>query len=142
MAKITGKEGETFSGTALVYDSEELMMAALDRKEIKAGIYMYVYIFYSDICMYVYISYILFSALDRKEIKAGNTIYTYIHTLYICIYIYIYNRYIYICISCLIYIHMYIRQRGNHPVRGAEGWPRHAGDAHANFGDHGRWSRQ
>jgi dihydroxy-acid dehydratase len=37
VAKITGKEGETFSGTAKVYDSEELMMAALERKEIKAG---------------------------------------------------------------------------------------------------------
>jgi len=37
VAKITGKEGETFSGTAKVYDSEELMMAALDRKEIEAG---------------------------------------------------------------------------------------------------------
>jgi len=37
VAKITGKEGETFSGTAAVFDSEEDMMAALDRKEIKAG---------------------------------------------------------------------------------------------------------
>ena len=46
MAKITGKEGETFSGTALVYDSEELMMAALDRKEIKAGNTIYTYILY------------------------------------------------------------------------------------------------
>ncbi|EKX37411.1 plastid dihydroxy-acid dehydratase [Guillardia theta CCMP2712] len=37
VAKITGKEGETFSGTAAVFDSEEDMLAALDRKEIKAG---------------------------------------------------------------------------------------------------------
>ena len=37
VAKITGKEGETFSGTAAVYDSEEDMLAALARKEIKAG---------------------------------------------------------------------------------------------------------
>jgi len=37
VAKITGKEGETFSGTAAVYDSEEDMLAALARKEITAG---------------------------------------------------------------------------------------------------------
>jgi len=37
VAKITGKEGETFSGVAAVYDSEEDMLAALSRKEIKAG---------------------------------------------------------------------------------------------------------
>jgi dihydroxy-acid dehydratase len=37
VAKITGKEGETFSGIAAVYDSEEDMLAALARKEIKAG---------------------------------------------------------------------------------------------------------
>lgn len=37
VAKITGKEGETFSGVAAVYDSEEEMLAALERKEIKAG---------------------------------------------------------------------------------------------------------
>jgi dihydroxy-acid dehydratase len=37
VAKITGKEGESFSGTAAVYDSEEDMLAALARKEIKAG---------------------------------------------------------------------------------------------------------
>jgi len=37
VAKITGKEGETFSGVAAVYDSEEDMLAALERKEIKAG---------------------------------------------------------------------------------------------------------
>eukprot|EP00624_Nannochloropsis_granulata_P004438 evm.model.NODE_31977_length_99932_cov_29.870142.19 len=37
VAKITGKEGERFSGVAAVYDSEEDMLAALERKEIKAG---------------------------------------------------------------------------------------------------------
>lgn len=37
VAKITGKEGETFTGTARVYDSEPLMMAGLENKEIKAG---------------------------------------------------------------------------------------------------------
>ena len=37
VAKITGKEGETFSGVAAVYDSEEEMLASLNRKEIKAG---------------------------------------------------------------------------------------------------------
>lgn len=37
VAKITGKEGLIFEGTAKVYDSEELMMAGLERKEIKAG---------------------------------------------------------------------------------------------------------
>jgi len=37
VAKITGKEGETFTGTARVYDSEPLMMAGLARKEIKCG---------------------------------------------------------------------------------------------------------
>jgi hypothetical protein len=35
VAKITGKEGETVSGTAAVFDCEEDMLAALDRKEIK-----------------------------------------------------------------------------------------------------------
>lgn len=37
VAKITGKEGETFTGTARVYDSEPLMMAGLENKEIKCG---------------------------------------------------------------------------------------------------------
>jgi len=37
VAKITGKEGETFTGTARVYDSEPLMMAGLNNKEIKCG---------------------------------------------------------------------------------------------------------
>jgi dihydroxyacid dehydratase/phosphogluconate dehydratase len=51
VAKITGKEGETFSGTALVYDSEELMMAALDRKEIKAGNTIYIFIYICISCL-------------------------------------------------------------------------------------------
>jgi len=37
VAKITGKEGLRFEGVAKVYDSEELMMAGLNRKEIKKG---------------------------------------------------------------------------------------------------------
>ncbi|KAG5191107.1 dihydroxy-acid dehydratase [Tribonema minus] len=37
VAKITGKEGLTFSGVAKVYDCEEDMMAGLDRKEITPG---------------------------------------------------------------------------------------------------------
>ena len=37
VAKITGKEGETFTGTARVYDDEQLMMRGLENKEIKAG---------------------------------------------------------------------------------------------------------
>jgi dihydroxy-acid dehydratase len=37
VAKITGKEGELFSGPARVYDSEEDMLAALERKEIGKG---------------------------------------------------------------------------------------------------------
>jgi len=37
VAKITGKEGETFTGTARVYDSEPLMMTGLENKEIKCG---------------------------------------------------------------------------------------------------------
>jgi len=37
VAKITGKEGETFTGVARVYDSEPLMMAGLENKEIKCG---------------------------------------------------------------------------------------------------------
>ena len=37
VAKITGKEGLVFSGVAKVYDSEELMMAGLNRKEITKG---------------------------------------------------------------------------------------------------------
>lgn len=38
MAKITGKEGLRFEGTAKVYDSEELMMEGLNKKEITKGI--------------------------------------------------------------------------------------------------------
>jgi len=37
VAKITGKEGETFTGVARVYDSEPLMMEGLKNKEIKCG---------------------------------------------------------------------------------------------------------
>ena len=37
VAKITGKEGLRFSGPAKVFDSEELMLAALERKEIVKG---------------------------------------------------------------------------------------------------------
>ncbi|MGH0035824.1 MAG: dihydroxy-acid dehydratase [Myxococcota bacterium] len=37
VAKITGKEGLSFSGPAQVYDCEEDMLAALERKEIRKG---------------------------------------------------------------------------------------------------------
>ncbi len=37
VAKITGKEGLSFTGPAKVYDSEEDMLAALERKEIVKG---------------------------------------------------------------------------------------------------------
>ncbi|MFO1436179.1 MAG: dihydroxy-acid dehydratase [Gammaproteobacteria bacterium] len=37
VAKITGKEGLRFCGPARCFDSEELMLAALERKEIKKG---------------------------------------------------------------------------------------------------------
>jgi dihydroxy-acid dehydratase len=37
VAKITGKEGLRFSGPARVFDSEEAMLAALERKGIAAG---------------------------------------------------------------------------------------------------------
>lgn len=37
VAKITGKEGETFTGTAKVYDNEQLMLRGLENKEIKCG---------------------------------------------------------------------------------------------------------
>ena len=37
VAKITGKEGLTFKGTANVFDSEEEMLAALERDKIKKG---------------------------------------------------------------------------------------------------------
>jgi dihydroxy-acid dehydratase len=37
VAKITGKEGLNFKGTARVYDSEEEMLSGLEREEIKAG---------------------------------------------------------------------------------------------------------
>ncbi len=37
VAKITGKEGETFTGPARVYDSEEAMLAALEHNEIAKG---------------------------------------------------------------------------------------------------------
>ncbi len=37
VAKITGKEGAVFSGTANVFDSEESMLAALEEKQIQKG---------------------------------------------------------------------------------------------------------
>ena len=37
MAKITGKEGLIFEGTAKVYDGEDAMMEGLANKEITAG---------------------------------------------------------------------------------------------------------
>jgi dihydroxy-acid dehydratase len=37
VAKITGKEGERFTGTAKVYDSEEAMLAGLEKGEITKG---------------------------------------------------------------------------------------------------------
>jgi dihydroxy-acid dehydratase len=37
VAKITGKEGERFTGVANVFDSEEEMLAALERKAINKG---------------------------------------------------------------------------------------------------------
>ena len=37
VAKITGKEGERFAGPAQVYDSEEAMVEALERGEIRPG---------------------------------------------------------------------------------------------------------
>jgi dihydroxy-acid dehydratase len=37
VAKITGKEGYAFTGPARVYDSEEDMLAGLERKEIQSG---------------------------------------------------------------------------------------------------------
>ena len=37
VAKITGKEGEVFSGPAKVYDSEEDMLAALEQSQIEKG---------------------------------------------------------------------------------------------------------
>ena len=37
VAKITGKEGTRFAGPARAYDSEEAMLAALERGEIKKG---------------------------------------------------------------------------------------------------------
>ncbi|OLY79380.1 Dihydroxy-acid dehydratase [Smittium mucronatum] len=37
VAKITGKEGLLFKGTAVVYDTEEAMLTALERGEIHAG---------------------------------------------------------------------------------------------------------
>jgi dihydroxy-acid dehydratase len=37
VAKITGKEGLTFSGTAIAFDSEEAMLEALERGEIRKG---------------------------------------------------------------------------------------------------------
>jgi dihydroxy-acid dehydratase len=37
VAKITGKEGERFAGTAKVFDSEEAMLAGLEQGEITKG---------------------------------------------------------------------------------------------------------
>lgn len=42
VAKITGKEGERFEGVAAVYDDEEDMLAALERKDIKPGMVRFV----------------------------------------------------------------------------------------------------
>lgn len=46
MAKITGKEGLRFCGTALVYDSEEEMLAALEAGKIVKGVKQVVVIRY------------------------------------------------------------------------------------------------
>ena len=46
VAKITGKEGLVFSGVAKVYDSEELMMEGLNRKEITKGFLLTVSLYY------------------------------------------------------------------------------------------------
>ena len=37
VAKITGKEGETFTGVAKVYDSEPAMLDGILKREIKCG---------------------------------------------------------------------------------------------------------
>jgi dihydroxy-acid dehydratase len=37
VAKVTGKEGETFSGTAMVFDCEEDMLTAMQNKKITKG---------------------------------------------------------------------------------------------------------
>lgn len=37
VAKITGKEGTSFTGTARVYDNEQAMLRGLENKEIQAG---------------------------------------------------------------------------------------------------------
>ena len=37
VAKITGKEGEVFTGEAICFDSEELMLQALEAKKIRKG---------------------------------------------------------------------------------------------------------
>ena len=37
MAKLTGREGDRFSGPAQVFDREEAMLAAIARGEIRAG---------------------------------------------------------------------------------------------------------
>ncbi len=37
VAKITGKEGERFSGPARVFDSEESMLAAVEKNQVKKG---------------------------------------------------------------------------------------------------------
>jgi len=37
VAKLTGKEGLSFSGPALVFDSEEEMLAALEQKRVRGG---------------------------------------------------------------------------------------------------------
>jgi dihydroxy-acid dehydratase len=46
VAKITGKEGLRFCGTALVYDSEEEMLAALEAGKIVKGVKQVVVIRY------------------------------------------------------------------------------------------------
>ena len=50
VAKITGKEGEVFKGTAAVFDSEEEMIAAISRQEIVKG--MVVVIRYAAYLLY------------------------------------------------------------------------------------------
>ena len=59
VAKITGKEGLQFSGRANVFDSEEEMLAALERKEILKGdvVIIFMIILIYILCKFIYLNF-------------------------------------------------------------------------------------
>ena len=93
VAKITGKEGTRFEGIALAYDSEEEMLAALEKGEIKKDVKQVVIIRYegksSRQWMYEYIRIIFEIQHKIKHIKykTYRIYHTYTH---LCMYLFMY----------------------------------------------------